>query len=117
MPNVWVFPGGALETGDFELITPFSLRSDVSSLLTRTSKPEVARALAWTALREMYEETGLFIGRKSSLNKPPRDKALSAYNDLGLAPDLSALDYLMRACTPPVCPSSAGTTVGSAFVL
>jgi len=104
MPNVWVFPGGALETGDFELITPFSLRSDVSSLLTRTSKPEVARALAWTALREMYEETGLFIGRKSSLNTPSLGEAQSAYNDLGLAPDLSALDYLMRACTPEYQP-------------
>ena len=50
MPNVWVFPGGALETDDFELRTPFSLRSDVSSRLTRTSKPEVARALAWADL-------------------------------------------------------------------
>tara|TARA_Y100000589_G_scaffold322557_1_gene355654 strand:- start:504 stop:1202 length:699 start_codon:yes stop_codon:yes gene_type:complete len=104
MPNVWVFPGGALEADDFKLKTPFSLRSDVSERLTRTSKPEVARALAWTALREMYEETGLLIGRKSSLKTPARGEAQSAYNDLGLAPDLSALDYLMRACTPEYQP-------------
>ena len=104
MPNVWVFPGGALETDDFELSTPFSLRSDVLSLLTRTSKPEVARALAWAALREMYEETGLFIGQKSSLNTTLRGEAQSAYNEAGLVPDLSALDYLMRACTPEYQP-------------
>ena len=63
MPSVWVFPGGAVEEADFLLQTPHNLRRDVLARLTRTTAPELAHALAWTALREMREETGLLFGK------------------------------------------------------
>jgi 8-oxo-dGTP pyrophosphatase MutT (NUDIX family) len=104
MPGVWVFPGGALEKNDFQLDTPHGLRDDVLARLSRTTEPDLAQALAWTALREMREETGLLLGREGDIAGETGTEAHGAYQDAGLAPDFTALDYLMRACTPEYQP-------------
>jgi 8-oxo-dGTP pyrophosphatase MutT (NUDIX family) len=104
MPSVWVFPGGGVEEADFQIQTPHSLREDVLARLTRTTVPELAHALAWTALREMREETGLLFGKEGDDNSPTASEAHDAYQNAGLAPNLTALDYLMRACTPEYQP-------------
>lgn len=104
MPDVWVFPGGAVEDDDFRIRTPHGLRDDVTARLTRTAEPDLAHALAWTALREMREETGLILGKEGSHAVCADCEAQAAYRDAGLVPDFSALDYLMRACTPEYQP-------------
>jgi len=84
MPEVWVFPGGRVDREDHgaELASP--LRPPVSRWLARHhAHPE---AVAAAALRETFEETGLAFGRTTAGR---------------FAPDLSRLDYVGRAITPP----------------
>jgi 8-oxo-dGTP pyrophosphatase MutT (NUDIX family) len=83
MPNVLVFPGGAVDQGDFLGVPASFLRPDVSARLQRSASAELAHALAMAACRELTEEVGL---------------------SLGTPPQLDQLDYLCRAITPQDSP-------------
>ncbi len=80
MPNVLVFPGGAVDPGDFQAPSASELRDDVRARLERSAAPDLARALAVAAARELEEEVGLTLGDP---------------------PSLHGLDYMCRAITPP----------------
>ena len=80
MPNVLVFPGGAIDEADHHAPVTSPLRPDVRARLERGATPALARASAVAAARELTEEVGL------SLGNPPA---------------LAGLDYLCRAITPP----------------
>jgi 8-oxo-dGTP pyrophosphatase MutT (NUDIX family) len=80
MPNVLVFPGGAVDQADFQAPAATELRDDVRARLERSAVPDLARALAAAAARELEEEVGL---------------------TLGTPPALHGLDYMCRAITPP----------------
>ncbi len=80
MPNVLVFPGGAVDAADHHAPIASPLRPEVRARLERGASPALAQALAVAASRELTEEVGL------SLGEPPA---------------LAALDYLCRAITPP----------------
>ena len=80
MPNVLVFPGGAVDAADYGAPSATSLRDDVRARLERSASPELAQALAAAAARELVEEVGL---------------------TLGAPPALHVLDYVCRAITPP----------------
>lgn len=83
MPNRLVFPGGAVDRGDSRARTEAEPPAETVAALTRAARPPLARALCVAAARELEEETGL---------------------SLGTPPDLSGLDYLCRAVTPPSSP-------------
>jgi 8-oxo-dGTP pyrophosphatase MutT (NUDIX family) len=80
MPNVLVFPGGAVDEADFSAQVATPLRNEVRARLERSATPELAQALAAAAARELVEEVGL---------------------TLGAPPALHGLDYVCRAITPP----------------
>ena len=92
MPDKWVFPGGRIDRADYRGSVLTDLQPDVaadlacSARLQRQDGTRLARALARTAVRETFEETGLVIGRR---------------DDHGLQGDLGALSYIARAITPP----------------
>jgi 8-oxo-dGTP pyrophosphatase MutT (NUDIX family) len=79
MPNVLVFPGGAVDDADYTAEAARALRPETLARLQRSASPALAHALAVAACRELSEEVGL------SLGVPPR---------------LDRLDYLCRAITP-----------------
>lgn len=83
MPNRLVFPGGAVDPADFAAPVAARLAPPVQALLEHGATPTLAQALAVAAARELEEETGL---------------------SLGSPPDLSGLDYVFRAITPPDSP-------------
>ena len=89
MPNKYVFPGGRLDAADSRVKPAKDLHpATLAKLMARMrGKPSAARArgLAYAAVRETWEETGLLFGRKA----------------IGDAPDLSGLTLIMRAITPP----------------
>lgn len=92
MPDKWVFPGGRIDRADYHGPLLSDLKADVaaelaaSARLQRQDGVRLARALARTAVRETFEETGLVIGRRESER---------------LEADLGALSYVARAITPP----------------
>ncbi len=92
MPGKWVFPGGRIERGDYHAAASRPLADDVAAALAATARlkrqdgARLARALALTAVRETFEETGL---------------ALGAIKDARLVADLAGLRFVARAITPP----------------
>ncbi|MGE0237549.1 MAG: NUDIX hydrolase [Parvibaculaceae bacterium] len=102
MPNKFVFPGGRLDTGDMRTKVGQDLHPTVHEKLLQRMRgrvsPARARGLAIAAIRETYEETGLFLGSlpASALANEDWDTVLAA-----AALDLSGLRYFARAITPP----------------
>lgn len=102
MPDKFVFPGGGTEAGDGRISAANRLRpQDEDKLLAglgSRASSQRARALAMTAIRETYEETGLLLGT-------PHDDAQThpwtGFARIRLLPDLSRLRYVARAITPP----------------
>lgn len=99
MASKWVFPGGRIDPSDFRVEAAGELRKPSQTLLAREMPARRARALALTAVRETFEETGLRLARPAppvSIAGPWRD-----FRAVGALPDLSALTYIARAVTPP----------------
>ena len=102
MPEKWVFPGGRIDRADFRAPFGSDLRPEVAARLAKTAPPPRARALALAAVRETFEEAGLLLATSA-----PSRPAAGPWREFlanGALPDLSALDFIARAVTPPAAP-------------
>jgi 8-oxo-dGTP pyrophosphatase MutT (NUDIX family) len=99
MPDKWVFPGGRIHPSDFRVAAASDLAPDVASALARTCAIGRARALAATAIRETFEETGLIVGRPGTAST--RSPEWRDFLGTGNLPDLAPLRFVARAITPP----------------
>jgi len=99
MASKWVFPGGRIERADFAAASANELPRADAARLTREVPARRARALAMTAVRETFEETGLLLAEPA----PPASVAgpWREFRAVGALPDLAALAYVARAITPP----------------
>ncbi|MEE2688733.1 MAG: NUDIX hydrolase [Pseudomonadota bacterium] len=104
MPGVYVFPGGALEREDYAVASALELRPDVETRLSRHGGKRRARALAWAAIRETWEETGIMVGKQGTFEPTNNIPATRAFKDAGLIPSVAKLDYIVRAVTPTHSP-------------
>lgn len=95
MPDKYVFPGGRVDPEDSGLAAADCLRAEEAHLLEIDALLP-ARAYALAAIRETYEETGLFVAAKSAIAG-----AHPAFAARGLAPTLAPLRFIARAVTPP----------------
>ena len=102
MPDKWVFPGGRIDPSDFRAPVASELRPDVAHRLETTAQPKRGRALALSAIRETFEETGLLLGKTA--HHRPIAGPWRLFLEQGALPDLAALDYIARAVTPPMVP-------------
>ena len=114
MPGKYVFPGGGLERSDGLMPSATELRpgiaAQLASRVVRRSEKR-GRALALTAIRETYEETGILIGRRVVTDAPPA-RVAPLWRDFvrhGVAPDLAAVTFIGRAITPPRRPKRFDT--------
>ena len=82
MPDKFVVPGGAVDPGDYAAAAAQGLVEGDPRLLAGTD-PALARALRHAAIRELREETGLWLGAE------------------GAGPNTEALRFFFRAITPP----------------
>jgi 8-oxo-dGTP pyrophosphatase MutT (NUDIX family) len=101
MPELFVFPGGAVDADDLALpaapLDPGSARR-----LAVDAAPAAVRALPLAAVRELWEETGLMLGRP---DPEAAERAVpvswSGFFAAGLVPHTAALRFVFRAVTPP----------------
>ena len=104
LPGKFVFPGGSVDAADRKMTAavPLDPRAE-QKLMAQTRRPSAAKAqaLALAAIRETFEETGLFLGQR-------RDEPLEApegpwqdFADAHIVPDLSTVHFIARAVTPP----------------
>ena len=93
MPNVYVFPGGAVDRGDNLVPLARSLPEACSARLGSQGP-----ALAVAAIRELWEETGLRLSIPGPWPAPPPDWASFAAG--GHRPDAGDLRFIFRAITP-----------------
>jgi 8-oxo-dGTP pyrophosphatase MutT (NUDIX family) len=100
MPSKYVFPGGALDEGDagVPLISP--LGSVCAARIAKSGDTDLPDALAVAAVRELWEETGLILGKRAVWPATvPQD--WEGFAAEGYLPDAAALRFFFRAITPP----------------
>jgi 8-oxo-dGTP pyrophosphatase MutT (NUDIX family) len=105
MAGKFVFPGGRIEPGDRHMPAAGELDPDVARALESKTVGGAARrgrALAMTAIRETFEETGLMLGRPAdAMPGAVRQGPWASFFERRLLPDLSAFTLIGRAITPP----------------
>lgn len=102
MPSKYVFPGGAVDAGDYAVPLAAPIGPACRARLAERSEAGIEGALTAAAIRELWEETGLHLG------EPSPDEAASAlpadwgtFSARGLRPTGAPLRFFFRAITPP----------------
>ncbi|HSG54435.1 MAG TPA: NUDIX hydrolase [Paracoccaceae bacterium] len=100
MPNKFVFPGGAVDSGDAEIDLVHPLNAACMDRLSDGVGLPLGNALVTAAIREVWEETGLRLGTpgdwKGDVPDDWRDFAST-----GLVPSAKGFTFVFRAITPP----------------
>ncbi len=108
MPGKFVFPGGRVDAADSRISNVFPYHPDVEKKLSEDLKNARSaarvRALALAAIRETYEEAGIFVGRKSGDRFLRLGAGFEAFAERGIQPDLGGIRLIARAITPPQRP-------------
>lgn len=102
MPDKFVFPGGAVDADDFRLEGDVPADPETRMRLAVESRPDLVDALPRAAVRELWEETGLMLGRpdpEAAAREVPATWA--GFFEEGLVPNGAALRFVFRAITPP----------------
>lgn len=103
-PGVYVFPGGRVDRTDGAHAKRYPVRPDVVEKIGRHCPPRRAKALAWAAIRETWEEAGLLVGEPGDIENSELSPIHAAYAEAGLTPSVHKLDYIARAITPTKSP-------------
>jgi 8-oxo-dGTP pyrophosphatase MutT (NUDIX family) len=101
MPNMFVFPGGAVDPGDKHV--PLS-QAGAEPCLTRLAKgtsAAKAHALLVAAIRELWEETGQILGTPGDWPDGGVPEDWSGFAEQGYLPSPDGLAFVFRAITPP----------------
>jgi 8-oxo-dGTP pyrophosphatase MutT (NUDIX family) len=104
MPGKFVFPGGRLELLDGKMSAVSEIHPDMAKKLNERvaqPSPELARALALTAVREMAEETGLLLGVNRDVAPAVPGEIWNEFAKAKVHPDLGNIHFIARAITPP----------------
>lgn len=98
MPSKFVFPGGAVDPGDADIPLTSEISARIAAQLADQSSATLGPALISAAIRELWEETGLILGRPGRWDDAPAD--WTSFAATGHQPDPTALEFVFRAITP-----------------
>jgi 8-oxo-dGTP pyrophosphatase MutT (NUDIX family) len=104
MPDKFVFPGGAVDAEDLVASQHVPGGDEPPARLLAHARPDAARALPLAAIRELWEETGLVLGRKHDRAVALAGSVPAAWRgffEAGYLPDCTGLNFMFRAVTPP----------------
>ncbi len=99
MPGKYVFPGGGWEKSDRDVPVVQSMDIQQKRLLMMQTSFTHSHRLGITAVRELWEETGLRLSSRGIFSKYP-----GSWKDFFLdhqGPNLRNLKFFFRAVTPP----------------
>lgn len=97
MPDKFVFPGGAVDPTDDKVALAEAPSAENLARLSKHVENDVTpSALAVTAIRELWEETGLRMGVPG-----PWGAAAGDWTTFGGQPTAEGLQFFFRAVTPP----------------
>lgn len=100
MPNKFVFPGGAVDAADAKVPLATTLTEQCAARIGEDIDPALAHAIPVAAVRELWEETGLILGRKGEWTGDiPAD--WETFAATGHLPHAEPLQFVFRALTPP----------------
>ena len=100
MPNKYVFPGGRVDDEDTGIPIASDLPEDCARRIALGAE-RPAREFALTAVREMFEETGLVVGERGAATSDA-SPSWRSYFEQGAIPSLRHFQFLGRAITPPM---------------
>ncbi len=100
MPNKFVFPGGAVDEDDFGVSLGEGFNPICAARLAEGCDTDISRALGVAAIRELWEETGLVLGQRSSWQGDVPEDWLE-FAEAGFVPSARPLQFVFRAITPP----------------
>lgn len=105
MPNKFVFPGGAVDPGDASVPLAEPMADPCRTRLGEQALKQLDfdslhHALATAAIRELWEEAGLILGRPGDWDVPPPEDWTS-FAATGHVPTAAPLHFVFRAITPP----------------
>ena len=99
MPSKYVFPGGAWEKLDNAVPVAKAMNEQQRHLLTLETEFSDSSFLGITAIRELWEETGLRLSCKGQFGTFP--ESWKEFFFKGQGPNLKNLHFFFRAITPP----------------
>lgn len=103
MPSKYVFPGGAVDSADADVVLADGLPA-ACALRLQVDTAIAPETLAAAAIRELWEETGLALGVSGTwAAPPPPDEGYdwAGFAARGLVPCAGAMQFIFRAITPP----------------
>lgn len=101
MPSKFVFPGGAIDPQDREIVPARPLPAHELTRLARRADRSLGPVLAMTAIRELWEEAGLALGLSLGDAPPAAPSEWASFFAAGYFPNAEALRFVFRAITPP----------------